>query len=167
MLPDADEETTALWGQNIAGNTGYLYHQKDTIHFANAPLVVGTTTSNDTHFTYSNSSWHLLKAHQDTFDGTFSRRWTTSGIDITPGSGTFIGTFFIDGVNEDEERVDFVYTAGDLDSTSTRTFSSTVAVTGADRWVELKHVLYISGTAAASWTGEGSSYDHKFTAFLT
>ena len=31
MKPSADEETAALWGQNIAENTGYLYHQKDTI----------------------------------------------------------------------------------------------------------------------------------------
>jgi hypothetical protein len=161
MKPSADEETAALWGQNIAENTGYLYHQKDTISFA--PLVQGTTVlaTGDGDWTYSSSNWHLLKAHQDTIDGTFTSRWESDGVDIT---GTFAGTFSVDGSVEDTEYTSFA--AQSIDEINTKKFTSNITPSAVDRWIELNYTLYVSGTSAfTAYTLWGTVYDQKFTAY--
>ena len=48
MKPDPDEEISALWGQNIADNTGYLYYKPE--------LICNTTASLDIYNGYTDSS---------------------------------------------------------------------------------------------------------------
>ncbi len=161
MKPSADEETAALWGQNIAENTGYLYHQKDTISFG-LPLVQGTASAAvNEDWTYSNSNWHFLKAHQDTIDGTFTSRWISDGIDLY---GTFAGTFSVDGSVEDTEV--FTFESISIDEINTKKFTANITPSAVDRWVELDYTLYVSGTSAfTSYTLYGTVYDQKFTAY--
>lgn len=144
MKPLADEETAALWGQNVADNTGYLYYRKDDIAFPHERTSYATTVAPG-NYERNYSFWHLLKGHQDTVEGTCTM--SLIGAAGLSGNFTMSGTLSYDGTDEDTAGTTWI-TSATITNAGTLNFSTTVTAPTTDTWKKFN--LKISGTAASN-----------------
>lgn len=84
MKPEVDEETTALWAQNIADNTGYLY---------NLPVpLLNFLIATKEQYTSKGTFKFMKDARFNTIVGTSIGTWETSQV------AGFSGTVFVDAI---------------------------------------------------------------------
>jgi len=86
MKPDADEEIVALWGQNIADNTGVLYYQNYLACSFSTNLTM-LKTQEDWGTFATGTMFFIKQPNANTLHGTFQGNSRSSG--FTGGTGIF------------------------------------------------------------------------------
>ena len=89
MKPDPDEEISALWGQNIADNTGYLYYKDEFAGNFHGAFIQKWVGGSEIYFSNSIDDQKLFFTKTEPFDylnGTMFFAWDGNHAD---DSGTF------------------------------------------------------------------------------